>query len=294
MSSKLGVKLEKYPSQVCKPWGQDKLLILIPHGADYHWIVKQFPDLSALLTEDYISYLKIEADHGATELAHAIANHLNPKGVEVIIIKTLYNRGVLDGGRVKDYAVRNSLPRAIKEKLEKELLDLHEQSVNFIKEHCALIAADGGFVLDLHTMAPVCPVFKSEDEKHAHYESIGEYTKRFIYPGSFNNLRPVDILSEDENGKVITDEQLSSLVFDNLKQAGLEVEFNFPYKNHSMYMMNEYLSIANGIAIDFPKHLISVGSISDFKLDNFEIDSLKLSAIAEAISNAVVSRFQSN
>lgn len=292
--NKVGIKTEKFPSSICKPWGQDKVLLLTPHGADYHWLVKQYPALNEILSDEYIEFLKIEQDFGINEFAVTLANTLNLIGIEVILIKTLYHRGILDGGRIIEWALRDTLPPGIKQALKNDFTELHRNSVDLIKEQCALIKSDGGFVVDLHTMAPFSPKLTDSFDGHASWDNIKDYVENFKLANNKDFLRPIDILTKDENNYQVTDEQLSNSVYTSLKNNSYDVEFNKPYENNTKYMMNTYLNIADGVAIDFPKHLFSKDSLDQFNLSKFELCEEKMTKLAKIIAEPIASRFNPN
>ena len=288
--SKPGVDFQTYATEACKD-EEAKLLILSPHGADYHWTLEQFPELNALKTDVFINYLRIEQDFGADQIAQKLAEFLCQADIKVKIAKTQYHRGILDGGRKTKIALRDALPKITRQTLSERLTSLHLSSIDLIKGECERIKRVNGYVIDMHTMAAFSPQLGPNYKYiEATFENLEEYTNSYTREKNLNNLRPIDILTKDENGIQITDAELSNHLFETLQTAGYEVSFNYPYENNSYYMMNEYLSIAQGVAIDIPKHLFSEQSLDNFDLLSFSICERKVSRLARLIADAVLSQ----
>jgi hypothetical protein len=286
-----GMITKTYKPGPMTSWQQKKVTILLPHAADYRWMLRTFPSLGKYMTDSFIDYLRIEQDFGSEELAHYTAQELNRRGIEVEVVKTAYNRGLLDGGRYPDWALRSALPSVFKEKNSTQLLRLHKTTTELISEKCLLTEASGGFVIDLHTMAPKNPTFTLEEHEHPSHETITEYVEAFCRKEPFQEYRPVDILTKDEHGNQVTDEKLSKLIHNVFVENGFTASFNEPYSNHTRYMMNHYLSISSGVAIDIPKHLIAEGSTTDFSLKSFDLCYEKIKTISKLIAEATFERF---
>ena len=141
-------------------------------------------------------------------------------------------------------------------------------------------------------MAPNNPVFDLPEHEFPTFENLRSYVDGFSKKNPFDPVRPIDILTEDENGTQVTDKELSQIIFNGFSENGYEVAFNKPYTNHSRYMMNHYLNIATGVAIDIPKHLIAVEKGVDFSLRSFELDFIKIKKLAKIIANALNKRLK--
>ena len=287
-----GLEQRSYKADKLIGWEQKNVTILTPHAADHKWMFKTFPALKNYKNFDFDDYLRIEQDYGSTELAHQTAIELNKLNINVEILKTNYNRGLLDGGRQLEWALRSALPEEFRREFQQDLIDLHSRTVELISEKCLLTESEGGLVLDLHTMAPNNPVFDLPEHEFPTFENLRSYVDGFSKKNPFDPVRPIDILTEDENGTQVTDKALSQLIFNGFSENGYDVAFNKPYTNHSRYMMNHYLNIATGVAIDIPKHLIAVEKGVDFSLRSFELDFLKIKKLAKIIANALNDRLK--
>ena len=137
-------------------------------------------------------------------------------------------------------------------------------------------------------MAPKNPVYSDSSVEHPTYEQAGAYYNAFSSGNEFEPLRPIDILTEDENSNVVTDVSLSEDLLNRLIEDGFDCRYNEPYANNTKYMMNHYLKIIPGTAIDIPKHLLTDQSLSDFRLDKFDLDHIKCKKLATVIANSVL------
>ena len=76
---------------------------------------------------NFLEYVKLEKDSGATELCHEIAKNLEAKGIASIVVELEYPRGILDGGRVLEKCIRDALPRDLGEQLNSRFLAIHQK-----------------------------------------------------------------------------------------------------------------------------------------------------------------------
>lgn len=289
-TEELGVKFTVLGPEQESVWSQNKVLLLTPHGANHHWLAAKFPQINDALTESYIKYLHIERDFGVNELARSLANKLSSIGFHVEIAETLYHRGILDGGRVIEHCIRNTLPERLNEQLAPLLLGVHMNATNAIKQKCISLPVSKGVVIDLHTMASFSPSTDDSNELPK-YENILKYVWAYTQGSERNSLRSIDILTEDENGDLAADKELAEITYDVFKKAGHRVGFNSPYRNDTKYMMNQYFKLARGMAIDFPKHLLVRGDLNNMKLENLEVDDEKIMGISELLNGAIVKAF---
>lgn len=267
-----------------------KVLIIVPHGASHSWVLKHFPTLKNYFTRDFETYLRIERDFGALEIAASLQKSLEKADVVSKVISLNYNRGILDGGRAPGHELRQHLPKSFLNQHGSNLKQLHQSTVTQIESLCHAIKKEDGIIVDLHTMAPFSPSNHSTNQTEISSSNIEAYVKGFKSHSAVAKPRPIDILSHDENGKAVADLLLSEITYEAFKLESFDIAFNDPYLNHSKYMMNRYLKHANGIAIDFPKHIFSKQALDKFVLDEFDLDQRKIDKLAQILSRAIEKR----
>ena len=104
-----------------------RVMILSPHGSSGENFFREFPEILnhekiQEKKEEFLRYIELEKDSGATELCHEIAQHLETEAIGSIVVELEYPRGILDGGRVLEKCIRDALPRDLGEQLNSRFL----------------------------------------------------------------------------------------------------------------------------------------------------------------------------
>ena len=268
-----------------------KILITTPHDSNsYEYFWSSFPEI---LTHPKIQekknlfhqYLQMEQDRGAQILAHKLADTLSKRTREkeknfgVCVIEFNAPRGILDCGRLKTHCLRGFLPGELKEKYKKNLLSFHEKSHRNLAVVINLLNKNKGFFIDLHTMSPFGPEKKfaldyRKDLPEEKWENLNHYLN--IYSRDSKKKRNLDIITEDENKNFIANKNLFFKLESSLSQH-FSLSENIPYQALSFFLMSTLMKKAKGIALDFPKNLISIENIENnqFPLSTFQISEKK-------------------
>lgn len=280
------------------------VILTVPHGADAGEFLAFFPEIRAdpeldKLWPVFESYLAIERDAGATELAHALAHTLSRShGIRAHVVELNYPRGILDGGRLKGHALRHCLPPALMRELEAPLLQIHDATLSFmdrlyetlpspLERRCLLV--------DVHTMASFCPVDESG--------------RRFTFPVSFPRLeayvnqymeaenhiypRKIDLITEDETGRLLADPILLRELKKALAEAAYPSLENEPYHAAPIYLSHQHMQKLPSISIDVPKHLVASSGEKSYELDRIEIHPESVERLSKVLARAIASSFHS-
>ena len=270
-----------------------KFIILDPHGADFSRFLAMHPEIlehSEIQKELdlFRRYLSIERDLGATELAHAIAQKIataSESGVEVLSIE--YPRGLLDGGRDENYAMRYALPKSLLEKYSPEWTRLHSATIKKIEDKIITSHQDC-LVIDVHTMSKY-EFLRFVDGKPisetAAWEHLGEYVKAFTE--ATDSPRPFNILCRDETDQFTSCPKMVGRLKEKLLAESVRFEEDVPYRIMKRYRSHTYLNMRRGIAIDLPKTFIAKDQES-YKLEHLEIDHEKVKYWGELLANAFI------
>lgn len=262
------------------------VVFMIPHGADSIWLKKTYKSFRKHITPELETYMNIEMDKGATEIAEIASHLIANAGLKCTTFLINYNRGILDGGRIPGHEKRTHAPSSFAEEFKEELTKLHLNTTNFISQLFRSLPSHTTFI-DLHTMAPTSPSGFDKNKSEHYVSSLTEYNSTYL---TNNNgpTRPINILSHDENGKLITDAGLNASITEAFSTHEFRISNNEPFSANSKYMMNRYLKLLAGTAIDFPKHLVAKGNLSTFKLDEFEICPKKVEKISRCLATGIL------
>ena len=274
--------------------------IVSPHGShgskfwDYVPEILKEPAINEN-KELFLRYLAIEKDTGANELAHAIASHfvsIDPSyGANVIEFD--YPRGIVDGGRILSHCIRDCLPAQLKAQLTPRLKSLHARSLAKLEGVYKELSSKKGLLLDIHTMAPYCPVDANGKAKTipVSFDTLAAYVQQFIDAQiSESNRRTVDLIISDPSlTKAIADQDLQLALQGVFSSRGIDFCENHPYFAEEHFLMYQHFVNAKAVAIDVPKDRIArlKGKNEYFDLADFELDQKKIDHIAEAIASAL-------
>ena len=268
-----------------------KFIVLDPHGADFSSFLTLHPEI--LEHEEvqrdmglFKKYLSIERDLGATDLAHSLAQKISSasgNGVEVLSIE--YPRGLLDGGRDENFAVRCALPASLLEKYSSSWAKLHLETIKRIENKISASAQDC-LVIDVHTMSKydyLRVVDGRPISERVSWESLGDYVKAFT--DARERLRPFNILCRDEFGEYTSCPKIVERLKEQLAAEAVSFEEDVPYRIMKRYRSHTYLNIRRGIAIDLPKTFISKEQPT-YRLEHLEVDEEKIHYWGQLLANA--------
>ena len=274
--------------------------IVSPHGSqgsafwDYVPEILKEPAIKKNI-ELFMRYIAIEKDHGANELAHAIASHFVSIDASygANVIEFDYPRGIVDGGRILSHCIRDCLPAPLKAQLTPRLESLHARSLAKLEGVYKELACKKGLLLDIHTMAPYCPIDADGKAQTmpVSFETLYDYVQQFIdAPISESNRRTVDLIISDPSlRKATADQDLQLALQGVFSSRGIDFCENHPYFAEEHFLMYQHFINAQAVAIDVPKDRIARlgGKNEIFDLADFELDQKKIDHIAEAIASAL-------
>lgn len=275
-----------------------KVLIASPHGSIGEPFFEAFKDIAEHTQiqehwQTFKTYLKIEQDYGANELSHRLASALLDLGIPSMVMEMEYPRAIVDGGRVMDHCLRNALPLDLESHFEADFRKMHQKSLAHLSTLHEKIQRQQGLVIDMHTMASFSPMNdgKIETQKES-FEGLKEYCEQFLNaPKTEENMRYLDIITEDGNGNYIADRELAEGIALGLKAEGVAYKENIPYYAYPAFLMHTHLTTCPGVAIDVPKHYIaSYKHLDDFMLDCIQLDLNKIDRLVEVFANAIKRR----
>lgn len=268
-----------------------KFIVVDPHGADFSNFLNLHPEIQEHAEVQrnidlFKKYLSIERDLGATDLAHSLAQKIaisSGNGVEVLSIE--YPRGLLDGGREENFAVRCALPKSLLQKYSPQWTKLHLETIKRVENK--IIASDQDcLVVDVHTMSKY-DFLRFVDGKpiseSVTWECLGDYVKAFT--DARETTRPFNILCRDESNQFTSCPKIVDRLKEQLAAEAVRFEEDVPYRIMKRYRSHTYLNIRRGIAIDLPKTFISKDQES-YRLEHLEVDEKKVKYWGQLLANA--------
>ncbi len=293
----LGIKETSYQGTSGK-----ELLITVPHGGGAEGFLEAFPEIAAdrelkKVWPLFLSYLEIERDTGASELAHSIARIISLKfNHQVTVYEMTYPRGILDGGRLRGHALRHCLPHRLMEDLQDRLLALHDQSLTVIDAAYGRMGERGGghsLLLDVHTMASFCPVNESgiKSTFPISFPRLEAYVLQYLEAKHHNHLRSIDLICADEKGQKLADPTLLYQCKTALLKAGYSTVENEPYHAAPIYLSYQHMRMVPSLSLDVPKHCLTEEPFDQYQLDQLRIDPNKVEQLAACLAAAVKDSF---
>ena len=283
-----------------KNYGNDKafrVMVLSPHGSSGVEFFKQFPEiLNHPKIRDnkdvFLRYIELEKDSGATELCHKIAEFLASKGVSSLVVELDYPRAILDGGRVLEKCIRSALPGDLDQQLQQRFLTLHQKSLSRLLELYEELNKNNGLIIDVHTMASFCPMYKgAKHTKAVSFETLDTYIRQYHNaPRQEENLRYFDLITSDVRGAELGDHNLKQNVEKALIQAQVPYRLNKPYAASDEFLMYPNLTHCRGLCFDIPKHSLTTkhDKVEEFDLAKFEIDNAQIELYASIMGDALI------
>jgi predicted N-formylglutamate amidohydrolase len=273
------------------------LILLSQHGANEELLRTTHPEFLRYMKEEdrevLESYLRLERDTGATELAYKIAEKM-ASNYRVRVVEVLLPRGILDPNRNEERALRNVFNPGRKKEAEKLFLPFHRQIVNDVIVQVAKLSPKG-LLFDSHSMAPLNPKSNNPEVTVPVEESPGKMN-RYIdaWTKSSGLLRPTDLVTESDDGihrEQVADEMLARAIEKAFAEGDVNVVRNTPYPINPRINTTRYLKMKSGVAMDIPKHLLATDKYGNNcpKMVQSSLDNLKVSLEAvEAFSKNVV------
>lgn len=276
------------------------VILTVPHGADAHEFLSFFPEIKAdpqlqKVWPLFETYLAIERDVGATELAHGIALELALGfGIPSRVVEVNYPRGILDGGRLSGHALRACLPPTLMERLQESMLSVHAASLTYMDRlYEQMGSGSKSLLLDVHTMASYCPVDETGHKFTfpVSFPRLEAYVNQYLTANNHLAQRRIDLISADEDGRVIADPRLLSALARELLAEGYACLENEPYHAAPIYLSYRHMQKVPALSIDIPKHLVALCEDERFELDGVDIDAPGVRRLAQTLARGVNAAF---
>ncbi len=275
-----------------------ELILTVPHGSGADSFLEHFPEIQCHPDLERVwplfrTYLEIERDTGASELAHAIARNicLNFQH-QVHVLEMNYPRGILDGGRLRGHALRHCLPQKLMESIQGRLEELHDNSLRRVDEVYALMAQKAprhALLVDIHTMASFCPVDESGRRSTfpISFARLEDYVNQYLEAKNHHYQRKIDLICADEKGHLLADDKLLSEMKSALEAAGYDCLENQPYHAAPIYLSYQHMKMVPSLSIDVPKHDLVFSDRYEYELDNLDLDPTKVQSMAKVMAGAI-------
>ncbi len=271
-------------------------LIVSPHSSQGNNFFNEYPQIFdhpevKNKSDVFKTYIKIESDFGAQELAHAIAKQVHERGFTCIVCELDYPRGLLDGGRQLDHCLREALPASVLDNHQEDWLQIHQNSLTVLDELYDRLNKSEGLLLDIHTMASFSPMKEGKEHTFKEtFDNLESYCQQFLQaPKTQENLRSIDIISQDGSGNEIGCNFLKNFLALGFREAGIDFVENHPYVAEPAFLMNRHLLNTRGIAIDVPKHMLAnIRRPQELNLDTIQLDENKIEGLARIIAKAAI------
>lgn len=262
-------------------------VLVSPHSSDgsaaFWQICKSLKDTKNW--PSYETYLAVEKDSGAWDLTLALANQLQSLGYQVLCIELAYPRGLLDGGRLLEHALRPVLDPEMSELLGPQLLQIHQLVLSFVSTIYHLINEQKARLIDIHSMASFDAQLANFTLDH---ENIEEYVAAYVNEQDSQRQRGIDLIYRDASGKIIGSEALATSVRETYAAQNIVVAENEPYCAEKAYLMYQHMKNCPAIAIDYPKHeFVSNRSLENLNLKKVQIDKKAITFHAKILAQAL-------
>lgn len=280
----------------CTSYGPENkkadVVLLSPHGGNSRQLVRSlngsFDDSPDVLNE----YLNIDADFGADALAHATAQEIAMVSgdLRVDVVQVLYERGIIDPNRVTEVSVRNILDYS-KTRVHGDFLRrIHIGTLQIIEKVLAQIDETKGLFLDIHSMSPYTPVNLMGEQPGR----LRAYNFPYLSRSQRKDRRYLDLITDIPGEGLVANPFVLGNVQSALWDAGQDFRRNNPYPKPGYPARNimgtRYMEKHVGLALDFPKDMLSVGTAEDdgWDISNLELDGNKTENIAKILAGAAI------
>lgn len=273
-------------------------VILAPHASNGEAFLAAFPEISEACRGTQEATLRcffnIECDRGSSSLAHAIAELVleEKPQARIHVVEATVPRAIIDANRVPNHALRNIFRRQEHPELAERLEALHAVMIGEIRRQLARMQSPGGVFLDIHTMAPQDR--KEEFQIAETPENLAEYVRTYTDPSCLAERRPIDLVTDHENGMPLAWEPLVTRMEQALFRNRLMHTRNIPYATTERHLGTEHMRLYRGLAVDVPKDLLSEQSAvrGDFDLASFVVNKPAVRRIARPLAEALVLEIQ--
>jgi hypothetical protein len=275
-----------------------RVLLISPHGADAKDFLEAFPAIALDARMQAVwplfeTYLAIERDVGADELAHAIAHNLaRHYDITAQVLCLNYPRAIIDGGRVLDHCLRSCLPTQLFVALKEAFLDIQRRSLARVDElYAELRAGSIQYLIDVHTMASFCPVDGNGTRYilPVSFNRLEDYVTQFIEARDHKYRRSIDLITADEHGQRMADARLVSEIQKALTAESYPQLENVPYCAAPAYLSAQHLKAVPSISLDVPKHILSswADDFTDYQLDEVPLSAEKIDRLGRCLARAI-------
>lgn len=278
--------------------GPSRVLLISPHGADAKDFLEAFPAIETdarlqALWPLFETYLAIERDVGADELAHAIAHNLARRyGVSAQVVCMNYPRAIIDGGRLMDHCLRSCLPTQLFVELKEQFLAIHQGTLARMDALYAEVKAGTfEYLIDVHTMASFCPVDGNGTRYilPVSFNRLEDYVTQFVEARDHQYRRSIDLITADDHGQRWAQPRLITEIQKALDAEGYPQHENVPYCASAAYLSLQHLKSAPSISLDVPKHLLSswADDFTDYQLDDVPLSADKIERLGQCLAGAI-------
>lgn len=275
--------------------GKRQAVLTVPHGASAREFLEHFPEIEAdpqlqKVWPLFQSYLQIEQDFGATELAHSLAFEMQASyGISTRVVELNYPRGIVDGGRLRGHGLRSCLPTELFCRLQERFSEIHEDSLKYMDDLYKEFSKENCFLLDLHTMASYCPVDAAGKKSTfpISFPRLEDYVNQYFNAQNHAFARKIDLICSDEKGRKLAHPVLLSAVARELYEAGYACLENEPYHAAPIYLSHQHMQMVPSLSIDVPKHLVASG----VELDQLSLNPQGIQRLAFTLAKAVFSAY---
>jgi hypothetical protein len=274
------------------------VLLISPHGADAKDFLEAFPAIvddarMQAVWPLFETYLAIERDVGADELAHAIAHNLARRhDISTQVVCLNYPRAIIDGGRILDHCLRSCLPTQLFVTLKEAFLDLHRRSLARVDQlYAELRSGAAQYLIDVHTMASFCPVDGNGTRYilPVSFNRLEDYVTQFVEARDHKYRRSIDLITADEHGQRLADPRLIQEIQKALAAEAYPQLENIPYCAAPAYLSAQHLSQVPSISLDVPKHLLSswAADFTDYQLDEVPLSAERIERLGRCLAGAI-------
>ncbi|MDO8425289.1 MAG: hypothetical protein Q7T01_02130 [bacterium] len=273
------------------------VVLLSPHDGPMEWFVGECPALLAACPADaetLARFCALERDVGATALAHRIATLLVERGVvRVDVVEVCLPRGIVDGNRLTERALRNIFPADAYPDLVRYLHASHASVLTSVRESLALLSPTGIFV-DVHTMAPYTPAVDPQSPTETiaeHPDALHHVIETWTNRARWRERRHVDVVTRlSGTDALLADPLLRVALVRYLSEHEVPWRENLPYPTAEHVLTTHYLRQRRGVAIDVPKDVLGAtpAEHESFDLLAPTIDAQRVGRIAEPVASAII------
>ncbi len=278
------------------------MVCAVPHGAGEEEFLAAFPEIEQhpdmqSIWPLFTTYLEIERDVGAGDLAHAIAHHCaRLTDVTTLVVDVSYPRGIIDGGRKMDHCLRGCLPTPLIKQLKPRFLALHQQTLDYtLSLYDRMRAVRTAYLLDVHTMASFCPVNDGGQKQifPVSFQLLPSYVDQYLEAHNHAYQRKIDLITADDQFQEMGDPRLTQVLQEALTADGYAWAMNDPYQAASAYLSHQHLSQTRALSLDVPKHLLATCAedLSHYQLDDVTLDPLRIEAMGRSIARGLARRW---